>query len=289
MVEEILGLGFDTIEISHGLKVSLLPGIQKMFHAGRVKVSGLHNYCPSPVELMIDAPDAYEFTSHRPMERERAMTLTLRSLEYAAQFRAKYLVLHMGSVPIKHYTDELEGLIADGELNSRRYVAKKLEFVQKREKTAPLYYQRAISALETIAAKAAEVGVPVAIESRSHYEQMPSEREMVTLMDHFKDNPWVGYWHDFGHVQRKANLGLLDHATWLRTICHRCIGAHVHDVEWPKRDHRVPFMAGGVDLKNLIPLIPAGRPLVWELSSHRRKETILEGYARWKEVFGPQA
>ena len=27
MVDEILGMGFDTIEISHGLKVSLLPGV----------------------------------------------------------------------------------------------------------------------------------------------------------------------------------------------------------------------------------------------------------------------
>src|SRR6476661_3600790 len=64
MVDEILSLGFETIEISHGLKVSLLPGIRKAFLDGRVKVSGVHNFCPSPVELMIDAPDAYEFTSH---------------------------------------------------------------------------------------------------------------------------------------------------------------------------------------------------------------------------------
>ena len=78
MVDEITGMGFDTIEISHGLKVSLLPGLQKAFKEGRMKVCGLHNFCPSPVELLIDAPDAYEFTSHRALERARALKLTLR-------------------------------------------------------------------------------------------------------------------------------------------------------------------------------------------------------------------
>ena len=37
MVDELLALGFDTIEISHGLKVSLLPGLQKAFAEGRMK------------------------------------------------------------------------------------------------------------------------------------------------------------------------------------------------------------------------------------------------------------
>ena len=51
--------------------------------------------------------------------------------------------------------------------------------------------------------------MPVAVESRSSYEQVPSEREMLRILDDFPA-PWVGYWHDFGHVQLKANLGLLE-------------------------------------------------------------------------------
>ena len=108
VVDEIRAMGFDTMEISHGLKVSLLPGIQKAYKEGRIKVSGLHNFCPSPVELLIDAPDAYEFTSHRSNDRERAMSLTLKTLEFAAQFDARYVVLHLGSVPIRKFTVRLE-------------------------------------------------------------------------------------------------------------------------------------------------------------------------------------
>jgi sugar phosphate isomerase/epimerase len=286
IVHEIKAMGFDTIEISHGLKVSLLPGLQKAFRERQIKVSGLHNFCPSPVELMIDAPDAYEFTSHRPHERERAMGLTMKTLEFAAQFEARYVVLHLGSVPIKKYTAQLEALLAAGKLNTREYVRLKLEFVEAREKAAPLYVQRAREAVAQIAEKAKEVGVPVAIESRSHFEQVPTEAEMLALLAHFEDNPWVGYWHDFGHVQRKANLGLLDHEGYLRSVAPHWLGCHLHDVEWPHRDHRVPLTAGGVDFDTLMPLVPRGRPVVWEISSRRRKQTIIDALPRWRERFG---
>lgn len=282
MVDEILAMGFDTIEISHGLKVSLLPGLQNAFRAGRIRVSGLHNFCPSPVELMIDAPDAYEFTSHRPHERERAMALTLRTLEFAAQFQARYVVLHMGSVPVGEFTPRMEALVEEGRWNSRECIDLKLRLVERRRKLAPLYLQRAREALGVIAEKAAEEGVPVAVESRSHYEQMPNEDEMLLLMEEFADNPWVGYWHDFGHVQRKHNLGLLDHAEWLEKMRPYWMGCHLHDVEWPHRDHRVPLTAGGVDFDRLMPRVPPGHPVVWEISSRRRKATIVEALPEWK-------
>ncbi|MGI8604818.1 MAG: sugar phosphate isomerase/epimerase family protein [Verrucomicrobiales bacterium] len=286
LVEEIAALGFDSLEISHGLKVSLLPGIKKAFEAGRIKISGLHNFCPSPVEVMIDAPDVYEFTSHRPHERERAMALTLKTLEFAAQFQARYLVLHLGSVPLRKFTAQLEEIARAGRLNTREYVRLKLRLVEAREKVAPLYLSRAREALEQIAEKAKIEGVPVAVESRSHFEQVPTEREMEQLMDHFQDNPWVGYWHDFGHVQRKHNLGLLDHLEWIRRMQAHWLGCHLHDVKWPARDHRVPLTAGGVDFDQLMPHVPLGKPVVWEISSRRRKETILEMLPQWRQKFG---
>ncbi len=284
LVDEILGLGFDTIEVSHGLKVSLLPGIQEAHASGRVRIAGVHNFCPSPVELMIDAPDAYEFTSHRSYDRERALSLTLKTIEMAQKLEAKYVVLHMGSVPIPHFTHELEQLVHAGKINDRDYVALKLKAIQTREKKAALYLRRAREALEEIAQVAAEAQVKLAVESRSHYEQVPSEREMVGLLDGFTDNPWVGYWHDFGHVQRKANLSLLDHAQWLEKMSPRLVGCHLHDVVWPAKDHRVPFQ-GSVDYKTLIPLLPIGCPVVWEISPSRRSKAIAGALVEWRKKF----
>ena len=286
MIEEIVALGFSHIELSHGMSVAKVPGIRKAFKRGIFTCSGVHNFFPSPVEVMIDAPDAYEFTSHRPPERQRALDLTFRTLELAAEFRAQYLVLHMGSVPLNphKWSRRLTAMVAEGRQTHPDYVKAKLEFVRKREKIGPLYYQRAQDALATIAERAATLGVKLAIESRSHYEDVPDEREMERLQDHFSDNPWVGYWHDFGHVQLKHNLGLLDHYEWLERIAPQIIGGHVHDVEWPARDHRVPF-SGTLDYAAILRYFPPGCPLVWELSPTREADDIREALAVWREKF----
>lgn len=286
MIEEILELGFSRIELSHGMTVAKIPGIRKAFEGGLFTCAGVHNYFPSPVEVMIDAPDAYEFTSHRPFDRKRAMDMTLKSLELAAEFKARYLVLHMGSVPMNSskFTKSLTQRLAAGEQRDPGYVRQKVRFIKKRERLSPLYFQRAIGALEELAPKAEEYGVQLAVESRSRFEDMPTEREMLKLQEHFKDNPWIGYWHDFGHVQLKHNLSLLDHHEWLATISPHLIGGHVHDVQWPARDHRTPF-TGTLDYETILPHFPVKCPLVWELSPTREASEIRMSLDVWKRKF----
>jgi sugar phosphate isomerase/epimerase len=286
MIQEILDLGFPNIELSHGMTVAKIPGIRKAFEAGMFTCSGVHNYFPSPVEVMIDAPDAYEYTSHRPFDRKRAMEMTLKSLELAAEFKAQYLVLHMGSAPMNSakFTKPLTKMVAAGKQREPAYIKAKIKFIKKREKLAPLYYDRAMEALEELAPKAEEYGVKLAVESRSRFEDMPNEREMVKLQEHFKDNPWIGYWHDFGHVQLKHNLGLLDHLEWLETISPYLIGGHVHDVQWPARDHRTPF-TGTLDYDSIFPFFPDGCPLIWELSPTREADEIRKSLETWKTKF----
>ena len=286
MIDEILGLGFRHIELSHGMTIAKLPGIRRAFADGRFTCVGVHNYFPSPVEVMIDAPDAYEFTSHRPADRRRAMDMTLRTLELAAEFRARYVVLHLGSVPMKsaRWTKPLTAAVAAGGLDSPDLAARRLAFVRKREKLSPLYLRRATEALQALAEKARELGILLAVESRSRFEDLPTEREMTHLQQLFADHPAVGYWHDFGHVQLKHNLGLLDHAQWLASMAPHLIGAHVHDVQWPARDHRVPF-TGELDYAPLLAHFPSDAPLTWELSPTRPRDEILQALEVWRRLF----
>jgi sugar phosphate isomerase/epimerase len=284
MIDEIVALGFSNIELSHGMTITKLPGIQKAFRAGKFTCSGVHNYFPSPVEVMIDAPDAYEYTSHREFDRKRAMDMTLKSLELAAEFKAQYLVLHMGSTPLnpKKFTKPLTELVASGKQHDPAFIKKKIDFIKKREKVGSLYYQRAIEALEQLAPKAEEYQVKLAVESRSRFEDMPNELEMLKLQEHFKNHPWIGYWHDFGHVQLKHNLGLLDHEEWLNAISPHLIGCHVHDVEWPARDHRTPF-TGTLNYSSLLSHFPKNCPLVWELSPSRKSAEIESSLKIWRQ------
>lgn len=286
MIEEIVALGFQNIELSHGMMITKLPGIQSAFRAGKFRCCGVHNYFPSPVEVMIDAPDAYEYTSHRAFDRKRAMDLTLKSLQMAADFEAGYMVLHMGSTPMnpKRWTKRLTLMAEEGQCDSTKFEKIRTKFIKKRAKIGRLYYARAIEALEQIAEKAAELGVKLAIESRSRYEDMPNEDEMTALQEHFKDNPVVGYWHDFGHVQLKHNLGLLDHDAWLESMKPYLVGCHVHDVYPPAHDHRVP-LTGELDFTALLRHVDPSLPHTWELSPTRKSEEILKALEVWKKAF----
>ena len=76
MLREIKQLGFDLVELGHGIRISLMPGIQKIFDDGEVRFSSLHNFCPLPVEVMGASPDCYTFSAAHGMERERAVKQT---------------------------------------------------------------------------------------------------------------------------------------------------------------------------------------------------------------------
>lgn len=286
IAHEAWKLGFEYIEISHGLKISQLPGILHEVARGTVKVSSIHNFCPSPVEVMMDAPDVYEFTSHREPERHRALGLTEKTLETAARCGAQRVVVHLGSVPMKSYTSELEAITLEGGIYSRRYTQKKLELVERRAKLGQLYVDRAKAALDEMIPLCEQYKIMLGVETRSHYEQVPTESEMMQLMKDYSDCPWIGFWHDFGHVQRKANLGLLDHAQLLSSLAPRLIGCHIHDVEWPAKDHRVPFTAGGVDFDKLLPLVPKNIPWVWELAPSQRRSHVAERIVEWRARYG---
>lgn len=288
LCDAVRELGFGTIEASHGLSLSMLPGIIQSVEEGRIKVAGVHNFCPAPMEVPGDAPDFYRFTSHRAEDRERAMRLTQETMQVAQRLGARYVVLHMGEVELfrgHHATHTLERLTRHGYLSTHEYAETKGAIVRKRMKLAPLYYERARAALHELADIARPMGLVLAVESRSHLEQVPGELEMPLLMEEFRDDPAVAYWHDFGHVQRKHNLRLLNHDRYLRSVAPYLFGAHINDVQWPQRDHRAPFFGGDVDFDSLLPrYCSQDMPLTWELSSSVRAEDIREAKLRWDEL-----
>ena len=285
MLLEIKGkLGFELIELGHGIRISLIPGIQKVFDAGEVRFSSLHNFCPLPVEVMAASPDCYQFSAVHPQERERAIKQTFQTIDFAARLGAPFVVLHLGTVKMQPITDRLIELAKAGEYLSRKYVRLKLKAVGKRERIAPTYLERVKDCLRRIIDYAASKSVRLGLESRRGYEEIPSERELPALLDEI-NSPQLGYWHDFGHAQIKENLAFLDHAEWLRAIGPRAFGCHVQDCIWPAQDHEPPF-AGDVDLEKLVPLLPSNCLFVWEMSPRKTADEILQSVQDWKKRFG---
>ena len=133
MLREIKDLGFNRIELGHGIRLSLMPGIQKMFDAGEVEFTSLHNFCPLPVEIMQASPDCYKISAAYSKERERAIKQTFQTIDFAERLGAPFVVLHCGEVEMNPITDELIALAKKGEMLSREYVRLKVKAVQTRE------------------------------------------------------------------------------------------------------------------------------------------------------------
>ncbi len=283
MIVEIRSLGFRLAELGHGVKLSLIPGIREAHRQGAA-FSSLHNFCPVPVEIQRASPDCYQFTSHREVERSRALRLTYQTIDLAVDLEAPFVILHLGAVPMEAATDVLEETAGRHGLYSRHYTDRKLALVEKRERLAGTYYHRALAALRHLAEYAAARNIHLGIESRHGYEQVPTEREMLRMLDEL-NSPFVGYWHDFGHVQIKANLGLLNHEQWLKQIRHRLLGCHLHDVRWLARDHQPPFR-GMIDYDTLLPLLPKDCLFVWEMSPSRPLDQVVEARDKWEARFG---
>jgi sugar phosphate isomerase/epimerase len=277
-------LGFDSIELGHGIRLSLMPGIQKMFDSGQVRFSSLHNFCPLPVEVMVASPNCYEFSGVSPEERERAVRQTFQTIDFAERLSAPFVVLHLGQVKMQPITDRLIMMTKAGEYLSRGYVRAKLKAVETRERRAPVHLRRVKDCLDRIVEHAASKNVRIALESRRGYEEIPSERELPNLLDQLNSEQ-VGYWHDFGHSQIKENLGFIDHAEWLRAIGPRAFGCHVQDCVWPARDHEAPF-TGGIDFDKLVPLLPTNCLFVWEMGPNKTADAIRQSVRIWKERFG---
>ncbi len=84
MLREIKdAIGFNHIELGHGIRISLMPGIQKMYEAGEVTFSSLHNFCPLPLEVTQASPDGPKFSAGTSAERERAVKQTFRTIDAA--------------------------------------------------------------------------------------------------------------------------------------------------------------------------------------------------------------
>src|SRR5579862_5441182 len=85
MVDEILGLGFERVELGHGIRLSLMEGILRAADAGKVRFSSLHNFCPLPVEITRPSPDCYQISSPDQRERDRAVRFSFQTIDFAAR------------------------------------------------------------------------------------------------------------------------------------------------------------------------------------------------------------
>ena len=284
MLREIRDLGFEYAELSHGIRVSLVPGIIEAVEAGEIKISSLHNFCPLPLGVNHPAPNLYEFTDERPRQRELAIKHTLKTFEFAERVKAPLVVLHLGSMDLKDYTGKLCTMLERGLRIAPKYEKLCAEASKAREARKERFVENLYDTLRKILPEAETRGLELGCENRQALEEIPIESDFQFMFREL-NSPSLVYWHDCGHAQIKANLGFIHHALHLESLASRLAGFHVHDVIYPAGDHAAPG-TGTVDFASLKPFVKPEHIKVFELSPSLPVEAVKCGIAHVKLIWG---
>jgi sugar phosphate isomerase/epimerase len=284
MLREVREMGFEYAELSHGTRISLLPGILEAVDAGEIKISSLHNFCPLPMGVTHAAPNLYQFTAERTRERELAERYTVKTLEFANRVGAPLVVLHLGSIEMRDYTDKLLDLVTRGQRETTKYERLCAEADEKREGKKEPFLQRMKELLAKLLKEAESRGVKLGAENRQALEELPAEGDFQSLFREL-NSPNLVYWHDTGHAQIKENLGLVPHLMHLESLSDKLAGFHIHDVQFPGKDHCAPG-TGTIDFAALKPLVQPQHIKVFELSPSLAAEDVRRGVEHLKAIWG---
>lgn len=289
MLREMADLGFSHVELSHGIRVTLVPGILRALEEGVVKVGSTHNFCPLPAGFSQAAPNAYEPSALDPTQHDQWARQTRRSLDFAAQVGARALVAHLGSVrfwwrnPAKKLLDRADKFFGE---NPPQKFAGDPKLAALREKTLEKirarmgpYWAQVLAGVEAVREHALARGVALGFENRERPDELPLDDGFTELFAGIAQPNTAGYWHDTGHAHLKEQLGIIDHRAHLEKNAARLVGFHLHDTTDAGRDHQ-PVGDGGVDFEMVSRFWKPHHLLVLELSPRVPAEDVVKSRKR---------
>lgn len=255
MLREMADLGFSHAELSHGIRITLVPGIMKAVEEGVIKISSTHNFCPLPTGVVQPAPNLFEPSAREHREHDQWLRHTKRSIDFAAQMKARALVCHLGSVtffwfnPARDLRNYLRDQPDAGRTpDDKAYHALLAKSLAKLRKRMGPFWEQTKASLNEIYDHAAQKGVKLGLENREKFEELPLDADYAEFIAGQPPTAPIGYWHDTGHADIKQGMGLLDHRQHLEKNAARLIGFHLHDVSAKGQDHQ-PVGSGHIDFK----------------------------------------
>lgn len=289
MLKEMAELGFARVELSHGIRITLVPGILKAVEEGLVRVDSTHNFCPLPMGALQAAPNFYQPSSPNDQERDQWLRQTKRSIDFAAQVGASVLVCHLGSVrylwlqPERHMEAYLATHPDAVKSGDKAYRARVERALYKLRQRMPLYWQRTQDSVRSVLDYAAEKNVRLGLENREAFSELPVDADFPDLLAGMPPPAPVGYWHDTGHAKLKEAMGLIDHRGQLEANASRQIGFHLHDVDAKGRDHQ-EIGSGSIDFEMVSQYWRPSHLFVIELSPRVPVEGVIASKARVEAI-----
>jgi sugar phosphate isomerase/epimerase len=289
MLQEMAAMGFEYVELSHGIRITLVPGILKAVEEGVVKVASCHNFCPLPTGVTHAAPNLYVCSSVDARERDQWMRHSKRTIDFAAQVKARQVVMHLGSVEffwfnpagkVDAYVDAHPGTDLSQDVAYQKLLAKSLARLKER---MPVYWENTKQGLLELLPYAEQKGIKLGFENREKFEELPLDADHPDLITAMAKPGACGYWHDTGHAFIKQTMALLNHREHLEKNATNAIGFHLHDVSAEGRDHQA-IGSGKIDFDMVSSFWRPEHTLVIELSPRLAPEEVLASKKRVEEL-----
>jgi sugar phosphate isomerase/epimerase len=289
VIEEILELGFDKVELNYRVTRGMLKTIVPYVERGAIEVPSVHNVFPSIEDSRFDT-DSRMLGYRDETLRERAIALTIESIEAGRDVGAKALVVHPGVMPWDEcppspsgfagipFDEELKRRWREEGPDSKAYTSLFSEFVEYRRRGTGGELERILASLEKVANYVERKGIRmrIGVENRPMCFQVPNFVEMEYLLDALAGGP-IGMWFDTGHGAIQRNMGFFDDRAEASRLADRLVGMHIHDVEGVD-DHFAPYMKEGLD--PYLDLIRRSPIKVIELGMKNGREDVIAGTRR---------
>ncbi len=292
MLREMADLGFTHVELSHGIRITLVPGILKAVEEGVIKIGSTHNFCPLPTGVSQAAPNLFEPSAAlNSQEHDQWLRHTKRSIDFAAQVKARVLVCHLGSVhffwrnpghTLRAFPETHPEAVLPGDKDYQAVLAKARARLRKR--MGPYWEHTKTSVLQVLD-YAAQKGIKLGFENREKFEELPLDEDYAGFLEGLPAGAAAGYWHDTGHADIKEKMGLLEHRQHLEKMAPRLIGFHLHDVNAEGRDHQ-PIGAGHIDFKMVSKFWRPEHLLVLEFSPRLSVDDVRSSKQRIEALMG---
>lgn len=265
LVAAVVQHGIAGVELDYRIRAKTFGPMPAALKRAGLTVVSVHNFCPHPADMDRFSPsgDLLSLSDREKETRRRAVALTARTLEIAAELEAGVVVLHCGRVemdpeiPVWQRLFDTGALAADG---GREFAARKLA---RRDRLKGPHLDALRFSLDTLLRLADRHGLRLGLENRAHFHELPGPDDFALLFEEFAGAP-LGYWHDTGHAQRNAALGICTPASLLAAGAKHLVGLHLHDARG-LRDH-LPLGSGEIDFGTLKPFLAPDIPRVIELA-----------------------
>lgn len=285
MLKEVADLGFEWAELSHGIRITLVPGILKAVEQGVIKISSCHNFCPLPTGITHAAPNLYTPSAKDTRERDQWLRHSKRSVEFAAQVGAKKLVMHLGNLeffwlnPVRKVTKYVDAHEGEDLTNDPAFRKIRDGVMAKLRANKQIYWDNMRAGIAELLPYATNRGVALAFENREKLEELPLDEDYQQFVESMPADKLCGYWHDTGHAHIKESLGVINHREHLVKNAPRAIGFHLHDVSADGHDHQ-PIGSGKVDFAMISEFWRPEHTLVLEFSPRLKREDIVSSKER---------